>query len=128
MAVAKGLVAGKGCLNLNLIAQEMGNWFLSKPIDVGNTIRNSVPKACNMKEHQAHVVRKGAFERSQTSQSNGTLMSISGMAIWCRNLTQQEIEQAVREFTILIHPNPVVVQANTAYVLAIVYLLNNPSE
>lgn len=60
MAVAKGLVAGKGVLNLNLIAQEMANWFLSKPIDVGNTIRNSVPKACNMKEYQAHLVRKGA--------------------------------------------------------------------
>lgn len=60
LAVAKGLIAGKGTLNLNLIAQEMANWFLSKPIDVGNTIRNSVPKACNMKEHQAHLVRKGA--------------------------------------------------------------------
>lgn len=38
----------------------MGNWFLSKPIDVGGTIRNSVPKACNMKTHQAHLCRKGA--------------------------------------------------------------------
>ena len=38
----------------------MGNWFTSKPIDVGGTIRNSVPKACNMKVHQAHLCRKGA--------------------------------------------------------------------
>jgi hypothetical protein len=60
LAVARGVIAGKGILNLNLVAQEMSNWFLSKPIDVGNTIRNSVPKACNMKEHQAHLVRKGA--------------------------------------------------------------------
>lgn len=128
MAVAKGLVAGKGVLNLNLIAQEMGNWFVSKPIDVGNTIRNSVPKACHMKEHQAHLVRKGASERSQGSQSNGTLMSISGLAVWCRNLSVKDTETAVREFTILIHPNEAVVLANTAYVIAIKYLLNNPTQ
>lgn len=59
-AVGRGLVRGKGKLDLNLIAEEMGNWFLSKPIDVGGTIRNSVPKACNMKVHQAHLCRKGA--------------------------------------------------------------------
>lgn len=59
-SVLKGLMSGKGSLNLNLIAMEMGNWFLSKPIDIGNTIRNSVPKACNMKVHQAHLCRKGA--------------------------------------------------------------------
>lgn len=38
----------------------MGNWFLSKPIDIGGTIRKSIPKACNMKVHQAHLCRKGA--------------------------------------------------------------------
>ena len=59
-AVGKGLLRGKGVLDLNKIATEMGNWFLSKPIDVGGTIRKSVPKACNMKEHQAYLCRKGA--------------------------------------------------------------------
>lgn len=59
-SVLKGLIRGEGKLDLNKIAEEMGNWFLSKPIDVGNTIRNAVPKACNMKIHQAHLVRKGA--------------------------------------------------------------------
>lgn len=51
---------GKGQLNLNDIAQEMGNWFLSRPVDIGGTIRNSIPKACNMRSHQAHLCRKGA--------------------------------------------------------------------
>lgn len=60
LSILKGLFRGKGTLNLNFIAEEMGNWYLSKPIDVGNTIRNSVPKACNMKVHQAHLCRKGA--------------------------------------------------------------------
>ena len=83
----------------------MGNWFLSKPIDVGTTIRKSVPKACNMKEHQAYLCRKGAAECSQNSQSNGTLMAIAPLSVWCMNLSPPEIFSAVREYTILIHPN-----------------------
>ena len=69
----------------------MGNWFLSKPIDVGGTIRNSVPKACNMKVHQAHVCRKGAKERSEGSQSNGTLMALIGFALWCHRLPPKQV-------------------------------------
>ncbi len=36
LSVLKGLFRGKGVLNLNFIAEEMGNWYSSKPIDVGN--------------------------------------------------------------------------------------------
>ena len=43
----------------------MGNWFISKPINVDSTICCSIPKACNMKVHQAHLVRKGAKGNSQ---------------------------------------------------------------
>ena len=76
---------------MNKIATEMGNWFLSKPIDVGGTIRKSVPKACNMKEHQAYLCRKGASECSKTSQSNGTLMAITPLSLWCMNLAPEDI-------------------------------------
>lgn len=64
----------------------MANWFLSCPIDVGGTIRKSVPKACNMKEHQAYLCRKGAKEGSCQSQSNGTLMAIAPLAIWSHRM------------------------------------------
>lgn len=106
----------------------MGNWYLSKPIDIGNTIRNSVPKACNMKVHQAHLVRKGSRECSQTSQSNGTLMALTGLAVWCHRLSPSDIIKAIREFTILIHPNQLVVLSNTFYVLLVNYLLNHHQE
>lgn len=90
---------------MNLVAEEMGNWFLSKPFDIGNTIRNSVPKACNMKQHQAHLCRKGAWEKSQNSQSNGSLMALIGLALWCSRLSPQSIIKAVKEYTLLIHSN-----------------------
>lgn len=95
-SILKGLSRGKGTLNLNFIAEEMGNWYLSKPIDVGNTIRNSVPKACNMKVHQAHLVRKGAKECSQTSQSNGTLMALTGLSIWCHRLPIEQVKISIK--------------------------------
>lgn len=106
----------------------MGNWYLSKPIDIGNTIRNSVPKACNMKVHQAHLCRKGAKECSQTSQSNGTLMALIGISLWCHSLPFEDVIRAIREFTILIHPNVLVVLSNTFYALCVHYLLNHTSE
>ena len=55
-------------------------------------------------------------------------MSIAGVAVWCKNLHLQDIELAVREFTILIHPNEVVALANTAYVIAATYLMNHAGE
>lgn len=81
---------------MNNIAVEMGNWFESKPIDVGNTIRKSVPKAIGMKIHQAYLCRKGAKEKSQSSQSNGTLMAITPISNWCFRLNTTDLMKVVR--------------------------------
>ena len=48
---AHGLVSGKGELNLNAIASAYGNWFDSRPFDIGNTTRRALPKAVGMKVH-----------------------------------------------------------------------------
>lgn len=125
-SVGKGLIRGKGKLNMNCIAEEMGNWFLSKPIDVGSTIRKSIPKACNMKEHQGYLCRKAAKESSSASQSNGTLMAITPMSIWCCRLSPKDLLAAVREYTILVHSHEVVSLVNGFYSLALCFLLRNP--
>ena len=106
----------------------MGNWYKSKPIDVGGTIKNAVPKACGMKTHQAHLVRKGSSEKSQKSQSNGSLMAITPLSIWCFRLKPAQVVQAIHEYTILIHPNETVALCNTLYTLVLHYLLNHPSD
>lgn len=51
LCLAHGLSAGRGKLDLNLIASFFGEWFKSKPFDCGNTVRRAVPKAVNMKVH-----------------------------------------------------------------------------
>lgn len=81
-----------------------------------------------MKIHQAHLCRKGAFERSQQSQSNGTLMGLIGLALWCRRLSPENVIKAVSEYTILVHPHELVSLSNSFYSLIVQYLLRNMND
>lgn len=116
------LVESNSQLNLNKIAAKYGKWIQSKPFDLGGTLRKSLPKACNMKVHQAEMVRRGA-KLSNTSQSNGCLMRISPLAVWCRNLSLEDTMTAVREEVKLTHTNETVQFACCFYVIAIGFLL-----
>jgi hypothetical protein len=52
-------------------------------------------------------------------------MGLIGLAIWCHTLPPQDVLRAVREYTLLIHPNEVVAFANGFYALMVQFLLNN---
>jgi ADP-ribosyl-[dinitrogen reductase] hydrolase len=118
----QGLVQGSSKLDLNAIASMYGKWIQSKPFDLGGTLRKSFPKACNMKSHQAEMLRRGS-KLSATSQSNGCLMRISPLAVWCRNLPLESIITAVKEEVGLSHPNETVQNACCFYAIAIKFLL-----
>ena len=55
-------------------------------------------------------------------------MAITPLAIWCHRLPVKDIIVAVKEFTILIHPNLLVVFCNIFYVLMIVYFINRKCQ
>ncbi|CAG9315623.1 unnamed protein product [Blepharisma stoltei] len=110
-------------LNLNYIAEQYGNWITSRPFDLGGSLRNSLPKAANLKSHVAEMVRRGAA-KNQDSQSNGCLMRISPLAVWCRNLSPADIVKAVKEEVSLSHPNVTVQLACCFHVMAIGMLIN----
>ena len=55
-------------------------------------------------------------------------MALIGMAIWCHNLPPKNLIEAIKEYTILIHPNEMVVLTNSAYSLMVQYYLQNPKE
>ena len=122
ICLLQGLLEGHSLLNLNIIASKYGKWILSKPFDLGGTLRKSLPKACKMKVHQAEMVRRGAV-LSKNSQSNGCLMRISPLAVWARNLTLDEIVIAVKEEVMLTHSNETVQHACCFYVIAIKFLI-----
>jgi ADP-ribosylglycohydrolase len=115
-SLLRGLINSSGSLNLNKISESYSKWFLSKPFDVGGTLRKSIPKACNMKTHQAELMRRGA-KKSENSQSNGCLMRISPLAVWSHRLPPEEVFQAVSEEVKLTHPNITVQLACCFYVI-----------
>jgi ADP-ribosylglycohydrolase len=121
-ALLRGLLAGGGPLNLNKLARHYGSWIESRPFDLGGTLRKSMPKA-SVAIHTAEMCRRGA-KTAGNSQSNGCLMKISPLAVYCRNLGPQDVTSAVLEEVSLTHPNATVQWACVLYVLTIVNLLN----
>lgn len=126
-SLMQGLIKGNGSLNLNKIAESYSEWFLSKPFDIGNTLRKSIPKACKMKIHQAELMRRGS-KLAESSQSNGCLMKISPLIVWCRNLNPEEIFRAVWEEVGLTHSNSTVRIACAFFVIVGVGLINGESR
>ena len=116
ISLLRGLIDSNGALNLNKISSSYARWFQSKPFDVGGTLRKSIPKACNMQVHQAELLRRAA-KQAEASQSNGCLMRVSPLAVFCHRLPMQETFTAVCEEVKLTHSNLTVQLACAFYVL-----------
>ena len=69
------------------------------------------------------MVRKATHTKAnRESQSNGSLMCMSVLGLWCRDLEECDLARSVREVTILMHTSPLVIHSNTFYCLMIKYL------
>ena len=55
-------------------------------------------------------------------------MALIGLAVWCHQLPAEGVIKTICEFTIMIHPNELVVLSNTLYALCVHYLLNHIEE
>ena len=127
ISLLRGLVAGRGRLDLNQIASYYGKWFASAPFDVGGTIRQSVGRAVNMASHQAEMMRRGA-SKGGDSQSNGCLMRIAPLPVFLRHLPREDAANAVREEVGLTHVNETIQHACVLYCLTITHLLTHPGD
>ena len=127
LCLAHGLAESKGVLNLNKIAEYYGKWVKSCPFDIGATTRNALPKAVDMKTHQARLVRLGA-QNSLSSQSNGSLMRMTPLCIWTSRLSKDDLIRAITEETKLTHPNQSAIDVNIAYAFTIQHLLQNKGD
>ena len=123
----RGLVEGKGTLNLALIASYYGRWFNDEPFDIGTTTTNGL-KGINVDNPKAADAVKSARCNNGTSLSNGSLMKCTPIAVWCQNLSSEQVSRAVEADTEMIHSNVRVSRNIAGYCLAIKYLLNNPTE
>ena len=131
LSQAYGLIDGKGKLSLESIARYYAQWVNSPPFDIGQTTRNAFSKLWKKpSEHSNHAALciDSSAKSNQGSQSNGGLMRMSPLAIWCSKLSESDLERAVKAELSLTHPNIGVHEAGITYCLAIKHLLANPGD
>jgi ADP-ribosylglycohydrolase len=100
-------------------------------VDVGITIGNVLfPLSHDMKLTADEIRERNKNNiENNTSQSNGSLMRISPLAVYVSNIKSNEvIEEVVRAEVSLTHGNPIVQLSAVAYCLAIRDLINGKNR
>lgn len=121
-----------GFLDLNLITLSYREWVKSVPFDIGITTQ----LALNLGNFEGAINGddyKRAAEASENmnkeSLSNGALMRITPLAVWCLKLKDKEdIFKAVELENKITHSNRIVHIASFVYVLAIRWLIKKKGD
>ena len=69
-----------------------------------------------------------ALINNDESMSNGSLMRITPLAVWARNLSTEELEKCVEADVAMMHPRQDMWDICTAYCIAIKTLVNNAED
>jgi ADP-ribosylglycohydrolase len=85
-------------------------WLNSGPFDVGNTIRAALHG-----------------QPSTASQANGAMMRVSPLGIFGATRKLDEVARMARSDAALTHPNPVCLDANALFTMAIATAIRNPT-
>lgn len=117
LALARTLV--QYGFDVEQIARAYATWMVSPPFDSGGaTQRALLPAAAALRQGQP-VAEAARSNASRDSEANGALMRQSPLAIWGANLPPEQLAAYVTADTELTHPNPVCVDASTAYIVAL---------
>ena len=121
-----------GCLDLNLITESYREWIKSIPFDVGVTTQLALNlgnfEGMNTKDYYGRAV-EASENMNRDSLSNGALMRITPLAVWCLNLkSKEEIFKAVELENKITHSNMIVCLADFIYVLAIRWLIKKEGD
>ena len=91
-------------------------------IDVGITVGNAI-KLVGKKPNDINKIKEQALSINSGSQSNGSLMRITPLAVWTHKLSEDDLEKAVRAEVTFSHPNETAQRAAVCYCLCIKYLI-----
>jgi len=110
---------------IEAIAKRYIAWHESDPFDCGQTTRRAFGFAKDAKDCVSN-----ALKYNMHSQANGALMRIAPLAIWAhaKNVPDDLLLELASADAQLSHPNPNCIDANKAFVIAIVHLLRNPGD
>lgn len=82
-------------------------WLKSGPFDCGGTVRSGLHGQPNL-----------------ASQANGAMMRISPLGIFGANYELPQVAEWARQDAVLTHPNPVCLQANALFAMAIAHCIS----
>lgn len=127
MCLIRGLLAGDGKLDLDAVAEFYARWMLSDPFSSGITINRAL-RPLTENRPSADVCIEAAERFNSSSQSPGSLVRATAIAVWAHRLNPPQIAKAARLEASMTHSNPTVQHANACYVLAICHLINHPGD
>lgn len=130
MCQLRGLLAGGGQFDHFHHALYYGSWINSKPFDIGNTTKNGLgPLATCLERPNPDLAYEAAKSgRGASSMSTGSMMRITPLAVWSRNLSTTDIEECVRLDVSMMHSRMDMWDLCSAYCIAIKTLINNANN
>ena len=130
MCQLRALLAGEGKFDHFHLALYYGYWVHYGPFDIGGTTANGLGPLKNCIHNPDPRVAFEAAKRGPgpESLSNGTLMRITPLAVWARDLNMEELKLCVKADASFMHSNPAMWDICTTYCLAIKVLLKNATS
>jgi ADP-ribosylglycohydrolase len=125
LSLALGQALDSDSLDLDRIADWYGKWAKSNPFDIGITTGYSMKKV--MSGHisgKSKIMIKAAIDKND-SCSNGSLMKVMPLCIWCRNLSNDDLWRAIQSECSLTHSNIFNHYVNYAYAFLVKLILKN---
>ncbi|CAI2371639.1 unnamed protein product [Moneuplotes crassus] len=138
MCLLHALVNGKGKFKETEVAKYYAEWYKSEPFDCGITIGNALSVG-NSKRPNPKDIKDEAYLRSKGSQSNGSMMRATPLAVFCYNMKTGSAEdfnakewsqhkacvfEAAELDTSFTHPSPAVHYVEGLYIYMITLIIN----
>ena len=120
LMLARSIVAGSG-YDPELAAQAYYYWYKSHPFDIGTTTAQAFRSVTQARVDDNSVAAAMRGAASTSSQSNGSLMRISPLAIWGHQLSAAQVAEAARADSALTHAHPVCQEACAVYSVALAH-------
>ncbi len=116
LMLARSIVAA-GRYDAEQAAAAYGYWYRSHPYDIGGTTRRALEPALTL-HRPRELATAIAAAADPRSESNGSLMRVSPLAIYGFALGPDALAELAREDCRLTHPSPVCQEACAVYVVA----------
>ena len=114
-------------MSLNIIQIYFAMWYQSAPFDIGNTTKTAL-KVIDIHNSDPTISFKNTFKNTIESKSNGCLMRITPLALYCSLMNKDDMYMAIALQTMFTHPMKLAIEACYLYCYAISLLINGKTR